>query len=157
METHREQIALISRTEVITAAFHSSMRKIWKWKGKVWIYVDVSRTMTMSAAREMHTYALNIPSKGPLVITADHCIQKLVCLDLLTDIPLCYTHKDKSLPLSVFLNTSEDNCSGLQHTYILLITKKLAWELRKKGKQAAHVMSRPITMSLYSFSEIKPY
>lgn len=46
----------------------------------------------MSAAGEMYMYALNIPSEGPLVITADHCTQQLVYFDLLTDIPLCYTH-----------------------------------------------------------------
>lgn len=68
------------------------MRKVWKLKGEVSIYVDVLRTMTMFAASEMYMYALNIPSEGLLVITADHHIQQLVHLDLLTDIPLCYTH-----------------------------------------------------------------
>lgn len=53
--------------------------------------MDVSRAMATSAASEMHMYALNIPSKGPLVIT-DHCIQLLVYLDLLTDTLLGYTH-----------------------------------------------------------------
>lgn len=46
----------------------------------------------MSAAGEMYMYALNILSEGLLVITADHRTQQLVYLDLLTDIPLCYTH-----------------------------------------------------------------
>lgn len=62
LETHKEQIALISRIEVITAAFQSSMRKIWKWKSKVWIYVDVSRAVAIYTASETHMCALNIPS-----------------------------------------------------------------------------------------------
>lgn len=68
------------------------MREVWKLKGEVSIYVNVLRTTTMFAGSEMYMYALNIPSEGPLVIAAGHHIQQLVRLDLLTDIPLCYTH-----------------------------------------------------------------